>query len=168
MNQPANSTPTTPWYKERWFWFVAGILMVGVAGPLTMVGIALNNADTVVKDDWYKDGKEINMSLHRDTKARELGLVATITLDHVTGEATVALSAPAGSEGDIPTLHITHPTRENQDVVIPLRRVDQGKWRGDVSAEIQGKRYVELGNKDWRLTGVIQFPQSQAFELKPK
>ena len=168
MNQPATPTNVTPWYKERWFWFVAGILIVGVVGPLTMVAIALHNQDTVVKDDWYKDGKEINMSLERDDAAKKMGISASVLVDTLTGEVNVKVLSKAPLTAEPVALDINHPTLAHHDLHIALKPATDGTLRGQITEEPVGKRYVELGNKTWRLTGTLTFPLAQAVELTPK
>ncbi|MFN3587654.1 MAG: FixH family protein, partial [Moraxellaceae bacterium] len=101
-----------PWYRQFWPWFIMSLPAAAVVAGLTTVWIAVKNQDSVVRDDWYKDGKSINQSFARDDAARARGLSARFTLDGLTGEIAVGLGA-TGTE-DWPatlTLALSHPTQ---------------------------------------------------------
>ena len=52
-----------PWYRHPWPWLLmAGPAIVVVAGFLTL-GFAIQSFDGLVADDYYKEGKAINMTL---------------------------------------------------------------------------------------------------------
>ena len=75
-----------PWYRQFWPWFIIALPASVVVAGLITVFIAFRHADTLVNDNYYKDGLAINQTLAQDTRARELGVEATIDFDRVTGE----------------------------------------------------------------------------------
>lgn len=147
--------PTTPnaWYREPWPWLLmAGPAIVVVAGFVTL-WLAIQSADGLTADDYYKQGKAINMTLTRDERARELGYRATITVapDRAAG-LTFAGAIPASARLTL-TLH--HPTRSGLDRVIFLTRDDKGTYRGALP-QMQVARWgatLEDDSRIWRLTG---------------
>jgi hypothetical protein len=58
-----------PWYRQFWPWFLIALPATSVVAGLTTLAIAIRNQDSLVRDDWYKDGKAINQSLARDAEA---------------------------------------------------------------------------------------------------
>jgi len=58
---------------------MAGPAIVVVAGFITL-GLAIQSSDGLVADDYYKQGKAINMTLTRDARARELGYRAQLDM----------------------------------------------------------------------------------------
>ena len=148
--QPAT---LNPWYREPWPWLLmAGPAIVVVAGFLTL-GFAIQSSDGLVADDYYKQGTAINLTLHRDERARELGYRAQVSM---TPEGRVALNfveaAPAAPQLRL-TLH--HPTRSGFDRDILLARGTDGGYSAAMPA-INATRWnitLEDESRAWRLTG---------------
>lgn len=149
-----------PWYRQFWPWFIMALPASAVVAGLTTVGIAVVNQDSVVRDDWYKEGKAINQSLARDTRATALGMAADVSVDEVTGEVTVRLrqAGQVPQPGQI-TLYFQHPTRASADQHLVLTRRGDA-WRGQLPAALHGRYYVELGTPEWRLLATREFPQA--------
>ena len=58
-----------PWYKHIWPWvLMAGPIFVVIAS-VAMFFVAKEHATDLVTDDYYKDGKHIDIQLHRDEEA---------------------------------------------------------------------------------------------------
>ena len=69
--QTQNKETPRPWYKEPWTWgLMAGPAIVVVAGFITL-GYALSVKDTLVTDDYYKEGKNIVLEVERDKAAAQ-------------------------------------------------------------------------------------------------
>jgi hypothetical protein len=144
---------TTPWYREPWPWLLmAGPAIVVVAGFVTL-GFAIQSSDGLVADDYYKQGKAINMTLSRDARARELGYQARIALapdGHIA--LTFVAAAPPSAQ-----LHLTlhHPTRSGFDREVLLARAADGSYAAAMPA-IDTARWtmtLEDEGRAWRLTG---------------
>ena len=150
---PANFTTPNPWYREPWPWLLmAGPAMVVVAGFFTL-GLAIQSADGLVADDYYKQGNAINMTLTRDARAQSLGYRARLTM---TAEGQVTLKfAEAAPTAHRLRLTLHHPTRAGFDREFLLARtvdssytaamppIDASRWRMTLEDE----------NRTWRLTG---------------
>lgn len=77
QQQEKEFTPK-PWYKEPWPWLLmSGPAIVVVAGFWTL-GKALSLDDTLVTDDYYKEGKNIIMQIERDRFAHRHNISAQV------------------------------------------------------------------------------------------
>lgn len=159
--QTTDPSVQKPWYRQFWPWFIMALPATAVVAGLTTVGIAVVNQDSVVRDDWYKEGKAINQSLERDTVAARLGMAADVKVDEVTGEISVRLrQSGSAALPDRLTLYFQHPTQASADQKLVLARRDN-EYRGQLPHALHGRFYVELGTPEWRLLGNREFPQAE-------
>ncbi len=148
-----------PWYKQFWPWVLIALPATSVIASLTMVTIAVQNQDTVVRDDWYKDGKAINESLERDEKAKTLRLKGSLSVDSLTGEVSVTLAGQAPLTVDSLHLVFSHPTLVQRDQALTLKRQPDGRFHGLLDKPLEGRYYIELSAQDWRIQDMQTFPQ---------
>ena len=148
-----------PWYRQFWPWFLIALPATSVIAGLTTLTIAIRNQDSLVRDDWYKDGKAINQSIARDARATEMGISAELVVDDLTGEivATVTGRQDLAATAAI-TLEISHPTLADQDQTVVLTRRNDGKYQGGLTHGLKGQHYIELGTPEWRLRSSRDFP----------
>jgi len=145
----------SPWYKHLWPWIIIAILACSVTLTLSMVTIAVNHPDNLVNDNYYEADKGINRSLDRELLAQTLLLRASVHLDDVTGEVDLRLSG--NSQPKTLQLNLISPTQPEKDRKITLARseTEQGRYIGQLSDKIEGRRFVELlgvqDDKTWRL-----------------
>ena len=153
MNAIPNQVAPTPWYRQPWPWLLmAGPAIVVVAGFVTL-GLAIQSSDGLVADDYYNQGKSINMTLTRDARARALGYRARLAMT-TGGRITLEFveSAPAANTLRL-ILH--HPTRAGFDREILLARAADGNYAAAMPP-IDASRWsmtLEDENRTWRLTG---------------
>jgi hypothetical protein len=152
------SEENKPWYKHPMVWLIAGLPLASVVAGVWLVIIAFQTQDSVVRDDWYKEGKAINQNLARDEAADRLQQEADIAIDALTGEITVILKKPE-SEKQLSFL-ISHPTQAEQDETLTLNKRADGSYYGSLTHALKGRYYIELGTKEWRLLSDKEFPLS--------
>lgn len=155
-----NTEASKPWYRQFWPWFLIALPATSVVVGLTMLGVSIINQDSLVQDDWYKDGKAINQSLARDTEATRLGISAELKIDVMTGDITVhTLDNGEFHPPSSLVLIFSHPTLAAQDQKIALSRQDgDGIYRGTLEHGLSGRYYIELSTTDWRLHSSREFP----------
>lgn len=149
----ANRATTNPWYREPWPWLLmAGPAIVVVAGFVTL-GMAIQSSDGLVADDYYKQGKAINMTLTRDAAAKSLGYRAQLAMT-ADGQLTLKFAEAAPTSQTLRlTLH--HPTRAGFDRQVLLAHSADGSYRAAMPA-IDASRWsmtLEDEPSTWRLTG---------------
>ena len=118
---PAPQPDKKPWYRHPIPWLLFAGPLIVVAASFITLKIALNNNSDVVSDDYYKDGKHIDLDIKRDTAAIERGINAQ------------ALICPDGSavrgylsgrfENSVPgKLTLMHPAKKEFDQSIVLQK----------------------------------------------
>ena len=167
---------TEPWYRQFWPWVLIGLPGSVVVAGLTTVWIAVQNADSLVVDDYYKDGLAINQQLDKQERARALGLSAVLT--YRAGAMDVALSSAAAEDPrrlpDDETqpaalaLSFFHPLDASRDRQLTLPRIDAQNYRARFELP-SGSRWhwqIEpLGagtEPTWRLQGEWDFRDADA------
>jgi hypothetical protein len=155
------------WKREPLVWLLIAIPSTAVIMGVVMITLALQSFSGMVVDDYYRKGKQINLVLARDKLAYELGLAAGISLDS-SGRVEIRFDPDVlvipGERIELRLIHATRPGLD-QDLVFDNNRLHL------LEAELQlpgpGRWNIYLQTPDWRLTGSLQYPQSQQARLRP-
>ena len=143
-----------PWYRQPWPWLLmAGPASVVVAGFITLA-LAIESSDGLVADDYYKQGKAINKTLHRDEVAQSLGYQAVLTLAATDNRISLAFASATPNSAEL-NLLMAHSTRSGFDRNVVLTRQADGRYIAALPplAPGQWQLILEDANRQWRLTG---------------
>jgi uncharacterized protein len=167
-SMPHKISTQKPWYKHRWPWLLMlGPAVVVVAGAYTAY-LAYSQADALVVDDYYKQGKAINQDLRRDHAAAAMNLEAMLRYDPASGKLTGAISSH--KQPFFGTLHVTlvHSTQPLKDLKLLAQADQQGRFTVNLPLlDIARWRVqIEGEQRDWRLSGEWMWPQQQQIELQ--
>lgn len=152
-----------PWHRQFWFWFVFGPLIFIIVLCGIFVFVAFKYSDDVVTDNYYKVGRMINQTLIQDEKAAELGLIAKVKIDQLTGDVLVSLTGNHSFPKQL-LLFLDNPAKANKDQRILLTEISAGEYRGELATAIEYAWYVSLipeadasrrKDAEWLLTGQI-------------
>ena len=88
--------PPKPWYRQLWPWLLMSMPAAAVVGGAITFWLAATSNNALVVDDYYREGKAINLELDRDRTAAQLGLSAELTRE-ADAAATLRISASAGT-----------------------------------------------------------------------
>ncbi|MEA1081716.1 FixH family protein [Marinobacter qingdaonensis] len=152
-------TPIAPWYRQPWFWFLTIFPLAAIAWCTVMIIVASNLDDTMVTDDYSKEGRGINMNIARDQKAADLGLVAEMRF--VDRAIALEVSTDDGpSNYPYLVLNLFHPTLADRDRTIQFQRTGDGTYSGKLLEDLDGRWYYDLRgpDNDWRLKGEAWLP----------
>jgi hypothetical protein len=176
------------WYQEFWAWFILSPLIVVVIVSSITVTIAVRNADDRVIDNYYKEGRMINMRMDEDLLAQTLKIRAEVNFDPLVNEVSVILSKNDEDYPDNLALELSHPVEAAMDQIIILRQIKDGHYGGEFkTAPLKNRWYVrlrsvdassvdssasqniteeiQLQNSRWRLRGEIDFTISSSIVL---
>ncbi|MCS6785659.1 MAG: FixH family protein [Thiobacillaceae bacterium] len=154
-----------PWWKEPMLWLIVGLPAAAVVAGLITWKIAADGADSLVAEDYYKQGMAIHQTLEKETRAAALGL--TIELSLHGSELRGQLHGRLDSYPDRLLLNLVHPARAEQDVSLVLTATDRGEYRATLPALAPGPRRVVLQpeNEEWRLSARAQWPLDKPLRL---
>lgn len=162
-----NEQNPPPWYKQFWPWFLLTVPVVSVVLGITMLFFASTTKDSLVKDDYYKEGKAINVNRGKIEKAKQLGISTLLTM---TDERAI-LRFTSGEPEDKAALILEffHPTLSTNDFTLLLSRNGEGLYQADLDQPIIGKWQVTLlpFHKEWRIQQTFTFPRFEPVIFKP-
>ena len=167
------------WYKQFWPWFL--IFLPGsvvVASIITLV-LAAQGADSLVSDDYYKQGKLINQDLTKKEYAKKIGLSGGLSIKDNTLQLNVSAKENSIKLPPVVKMEFVHPTTAAKDTSITLIQVIPGNKKQaaqqntpqSVSAYYTSKKNIELVkllsqgawyvrlqplDKNWQLNGKIK------------
>lgn len=165
----ADEHPATPWYREPWPWLLMIAPAVAVVAGIFTWWLAAHTNNSLVVDDYYREGRAINQQLARDDEASRLGLSASLANAKV--PARPAYSSVRGTSGgiviDLATqaarpdwpesinLRLVHATESSLDAELRLAHQGNGHYRGAGILPASGHWIVQLEDPDrkWRLIG---------------
>ncbi len=160
--QPTQTTQTekpTAWYKQFWPWFIIFFPASAVVAGLITVAIAFKHGDSLVKDNWYKDGKAINQQLDKQKRAKALGINAQINLDRDKKHLLLTLSNIDGLKTNTVNVLLAHPTQPEKDREYQAFYTPQGQFVIQLPTIPTGYYHLTINPKStkWQLMGNMNF-----------
>lgn len=126
-----------------------------------MIIISIDGADTLVDEDYYKEGLAINQQFDKLSKAKEMGIVATIKFD--AEKIYIELKSHQPINESL-MLEFTHATIDARDFAVQLQQTTQGQYfallpKNDFIQK-QNKWYLNLTpySKQWQLKASAILP----------
>lgn len=173
-----NSTVTidenTSWYKQFWPWFLIFLPASVVVASIVTIVIAVQGADSLVSDDYYKQGKLINQDLSKIEYTKKIGLSGGLSIK----DNILHLSVNAKEKGitmpPVLKMSFIHPASAAKDLSITLieltdakstapKKIASANYTSQNNIELvkklsQGAWYVRLQplDKNWQLKGKIK------------
>ncbi len=167
-----------PWYKNYMVViFVIGMPAFVVIACLWFVYYSYQIRDSVVRDDWYMDGKTLYHDVSRDKLTYDLDLRGKMQFTS-NGDITFYLDYPQQSlqtgkllngepltYPDTLELSISHATDVKKDRDVVLEHQQGNKYSATVDIDsVKAKYYLQVSNDgkdDWRMQDVARLPRSE-------
>lgn len=181
MSTPSSSfkhQDTQPWYKNYMvIIFVIGLPAFVVVACIFFVYYSYQIRDSVVRDDWYMDGKTLYHDVSRDKLTYDLDLHGQMQFSD-TGDITFYLNYPEQSlqsgkllngepvsYPDTLDLSISHATdvKKDRDVVLQHQGANKYTAKADIDP-LKAKYYLQVSNDgadDWRMQDVAKLPRAE-------
>ncbi|MGV3741132.1 MAG: FixH family protein [Burkholderiaceae bacterium] len=157
-----------PWYTHRWPWLLMiGPVAVVLAGIHTTM-IAFSSQDALVVDDYYKQGKSINMDLRRDRVAASMQLQMDMGYDAANGKISGSLKGLQSEEAIV--LSLVHSTLPEKDIQLRVQPDAQGRFSATLPMLDIARWQVMVENerRDWRLHGPWSWPQEKRIVINAR
>lgn len=155
------------WYKQFWPWFLIVVPLSSMVLSFSMMNLAFNSEDSMVIDDYYKEGRSINLKIQKLEHAKTLNISTKtqVFADHV--EVTFLSGVP--NNGEALTLDFFHSTQKFKDFSVTLLRDANGIYRAPLTEDVLGKWKLSLHpfDENWKIQKVVSLPQTNSFDLKP-
>jgi len=126
-----------------------------------MLWISISNADSLVADDYYKEGRAINQRLEKDQQAVRLGvqLLASFDVDKAARHAEqrqILVQFKANPTTRVPDsirIRLSHPTLDRRDITATLIRSKNGHYQTEIPKISAGRWHVHLEDdqSSWRV-----------------
>nr|WP_314900474.1 FixH family protein [uncultured Deefgea sp.] len=147
------STPheEKPWYKHPHVWLLITFPVLAILGGMHMLYLAATSKDSLVSDNYYKEGNNINQRLQLEKAALAKGITAQVILGD--NQQSIRILLNKKELGPI-KLKIVHPTMNGLDQEITLSKQTGGMYIGNLKQPLQaGNWHVELSDdiKTWSL-----------------
>ncbi|QPG07023.1 FixH family protein [Salinimonas marina] len=156
-----------PWYKQFWPWFFIVVPFVTLIMGGLMLYLAINTQDTLVVDDYYKEGRAINASIAREQEAKVRNISTSLQIEK--GVVLVTFLSGMPAQGTAIRLSLYHTTLASRDISVLLSRDANGVYRGFIKQDITGKWRVTIEPVDlvWKLQTVVFLPSKQPVTINP-
>ncbi len=168
----SNQAPlNTPWYKQFWPWFIIAFPMAAVIAGITTVYIANTDKPSMVVDDYYKEGKAINLELtkYQEAIAKKINITFSLNSD---GSAFMTFTSGAPATPSVFTASFKHNTLEHKDFEVMLTADAQGGYNGELTGFEPGKWtvFIEPFDKLWKVkrTQYIEFDSQLTLDGKTR
>ena len=161
---------TGPWYKEPWPWLLMmGPAIVVVAGFFTYY-IAAHTDNSMVTDDYYKEGKNIIKQMNRDEEAEKRQLNARLIFNENLSSVRIFIKGPVTKDSQI-TLNIHHPTMEKRDQKVTLKPLGGNLYQANIVQMSEQSKFwylsLEDESKQWRLQSKWTPADGTVVEMAP-
>ncbi|MFT6988562.1 MAG: hypothetical protein ACJASL_000526 [Paraglaciecola sp.] len=155
------------WYKQFWPWFLIVVPLTSMVLSFSMLRLAFTGEDSMVIDDYYKEGRGINLQIQKLQEAKVLNITTKTQVFSDYVEVTFISGAPANGEALI--LDFFHSTQKFKDFSVNLLRDANGIYRAPLTSDTSGKWKLSLHpiDENWKIQKIIALPQSIPFDLKP-
>lgn len=140
------------WYKEPYVWMLIGFPVASILACIFLIFLAATTKDTLVRDNYYKDGLAYNQELAWDNKAKANDIRLEMKITDNTAQLTITNSRIV-----LPTslvLKLGHPTLKADDRDSLLQRKGQEKtYQGFIENLKDGRYYIQIESleQQWRV-----------------
>lgn len=157
---------TVPWHKQFWPWFLIALPSIAVIASFTSLGIAIVYRDSLVRDNYYKDGLAINTEIDQDKTAQTRGIAINGMIDHL--NIALTLSGAFTQRPQTLVMQFMHPLLDKKDFSVELHRDDKGDYVGTLPFALSGRWHIEVGTPEdaqWRARRLVDFTDTPSFHI---
>ena len=149
-----NSTTFPPWYRQFWPWFLIALPATAVVGGLFTVWIAFQQDTGLVKDNYYREGLNINAELEKQSIANAANITARLQFLDEDSKILLLLQGDTSLPEQLQLL-LTAPANPDKDRIFSLQTKTPGLYQTKLSEILHGNYYLQLSPSDnrWIIKG---------------
>ena len=153
-----------PWYKQLWPWLLIAVPVFTALKGVHTVYIMQQNSPDLVIDDYYKEGRAINMQLAKYREAELRNLQASVLI--AGNRAIVRFEKNTVLEGAV-HLDFYHPTLARQDFALDAERSGELLYVATLPTSITGKWQLVVtdASSEWKLRANLALPSADEIKL---
>ncbi|MCX2981875.1 hypothetical protein EYC98_13510 [Halieaceae bacterium IMCC14734] len=145
-----------PWYRYIWTWVIFGLPAIVVVAGLSTWWIAANDADSLVVDEYYKEGLAINRRLDHEAAAARLNMRAELTV----ADAMLTIVMSGDAKPAALSVLLSHPLDADLDQTLRVPKVGDRLYQVPIQLPSQPRwhwRIKPLANtaQEWQLQGEL-------------
>ena len=166
----ATMSDTTPWYRQLWPWLLISLPASAVIAGFITLALAIRTDDSLVVDDYYKEGKAINREIARDSRAAELGLVAELSAapDGLRLRFTARTLPELAERMSVRFVHNTRAPLDREIAFTRLGRTEFVAVGEKLPADGHWTVHIESPDRQWRLVARLNGgPSTLRIEARP-
>ncbi len=154
------------WQRNPIVWMLIAIPLSSVLVGFVMLWFAITSYDGLVVDDYSQHGKEINLTLARDSLAVSHGIQARLELLPQSGilKLRLSLTKQLPLPNTLP-LSFIHRTRAGEDISVTLQKSANGEYIAPLPMLKPANWIVQLETSEWRITGQAPVPGRKIINL---
>lgn len=166
-----------PWHQEFWAWFILTPLIVVMIVSSITITLAIRYADDRVVDDYYKEGRMINLKRDQEQVAQQINLLVSLDFNAESKILQLRLSSDLEAQQHPKELilRMSHPAQAELDQELLLISTQLNHYQANIDpSSFQHRWYLTLTPRDefsdailWRLRGEIDLTQNLSLELMP-
>lgn len=155
---------TKPWYKQFWPWLLIAIPVFTAVKSIHTIVIMQKNKPDLVVDDYYTEGKSINLQLAKYREAELRNLDAHILI--AANRAVVRFTENKTLEDSI-HLDFYHPTIAEQDFAVDAGRSGELLYVATLPLTPTGRWRLVVSDKsgEWKLRATFTLPEYNEIKL---
>ena len=152
------------WYKQVWPWVLIAIPFATMLKAVHSVYLMNQQSPDLVIDDYYAEGKAINMNLAKYREAASRNLQANILI--AANKAIVRFEANPVLDAKL-KLRFVHNTVASQDFEVQAERSGESLYIAELPSTLTGKwnLVVDDASEQWKLRATFVLPQAAAIKL---
>lgn len=156
------------WYTHFWPWFLIAIPTSSFIVGGVVIYLANTTSDSLVVDDYYKEGKAINANIDKTSRAKYLNITTDLQINE-SGSVTLTFHSGIPQSGEALKLSLYHVTLEDKDMEAVLTRDASGIYRGSFEFSVLGKWQASLlpFTEEWKIQNTVYLPQNRPVVFNP-
>ncbi len=153
-----------PWYKQFWPWLLISLPVFSVLKAVHTVYIMNQQNPDLVVDDYYAEGKAINMNLAKYREAASRNLAGGVLL---AGNKVLVNMKANPLLGDTLHLSFVHNTFASKDFNLVAERSGESLFIAELPTAIDGKWNLVVSDteSEWKLRASFVLPIQEEIKL---